>query len=113
MIDLTKLAKAAKAAEKSADKAPRNTVRANVSDGVLTLTIPLVGSEPNDTGKSIPVARLSGVKVEGTPGFRQTADGDLIEVPGLVAHVHGGVSVYSRDPGVRAALGLVPLGGAQ
>ena len=111
MIDLKKLSRAAAAASKEPGKSNKSQGTATVEDGILTIRVPLVGAEPNESGKSIRVASLSGLRVEGRPGFRQTHDGELIEVPGLVVHVHGGASVYSRDAGIRAALGLSPIGG--
>jgi hypothetical protein len=106
MIDLKKLAAASLAASSPKGSKKKCTATATVADGVLTITVPLVGSAPNSSGRSIPVGSFAGLSVEGSPGFRSEADGDLIESSSLIVHVHGGVSVYSRDAGVRAALGL-------
>ncbi len=111
MIDLKKLQQAAKTA--ATPKASIKTVSAEMSpDGVLIITAQLIGAEPNSSGRSIPVASFSGTKVEGAVSFR-TPDGTLVSVPGLVAHIHGGISVYHRDEAVRLALGLSTKGGDQ
>ena len=111
MIDLKKLQAAANKATTS-KTASIKTVTASVQDGILTIQADLRGGAPNSSGRSIPVATFSGLRVDGEASFK-TPDGQHVAVPGLVLHVHGGVSVYHRDPGVRAALGLTAKGGDQ
>jgi hypothetical protein len=105
MIDLTKLA-AASAAASAPKSGKKSAATATIQDGILTITLPLVGWQPNSSGRSIPVGSFAGLSVEGAPSFRPEPGGDLIESASLIVHVHGGVSVYSRDAGVRSALGL-------